>query len=69
MTTYIAVCRPSDGLWAISVPEIKGLHTQARRRDQAEDMAREAIALMLAVDPAGIQVEVRLWLPAAGLSP
>jgi predicted RNase H-like HicB family nuclease len=32
------------------------VHTQARRLDQAEAMAREAIALMLDADPAAIRV-------------
>jgi len=61
--TYTAVCRRSGGWWAISVPELKGLHTQARRLDQAEAMARDAIALMLDVDPATVIVEVRPELP------
>ncbi|MDQ7906973.1 type II toxin-antitoxin system HicB family antitoxin [Phytohabitans sp. ZYX-F-186] len=63
MKTYTAVCRRSGGWWAISVPELKGVHTQARRLDQAEGMARDAIALMLDVDPATIAVEVRPELP------
>ncbi|BCB85875.1 type II toxin-antitoxin system HicB family antitoxin [Phytohabitans suffuscus] len=61
--TYTAVCRRSGGWWAISVPELKGVHTQARRLDQAEGMARDAIALMLDVDPATVAVEVRPVLP------
>jgi hypothetical protein len=48
--------RRSGRWWAISVPELKGVHTQARRLDQAEAMAREAIALMLDADPAAIRV-------------
>jgi predicted RNase H-like HicB family nuclease len=62
--TYTAVCRRSGAWWAISVAEIKGVHTQARRLDQVEGMARDAIALMLDVDPVGIRVEVRPELPA-----
>lgn len=57
MTTYTAVCRRSGRWWAISVPELKGVHTQARRLDQAEAMAGEAVALMLDADPAAIGVE------------
>lgn len=64
MTTYTAVCRRSGDWWAISVREIKGVHTQVRRLDQATDMARDAIALMLDVDPATIQVEVEPEVPA-----
>lgn len=39
----------SGAWWAIEVPEIKGVHSQARRLDQVEAMAREAIALVLDV--------------------
>jgi hypothetical protein len=35
--------------WAIDVPELPGVFSQARRLDQVEPMAREAIALMLDV--------------------
>lgn len=45
--TYTAVCERSGSWWAVSVPELRGVHTQARRLDQAETMAREAIALLL----------------------
>ncbi len=63
--TYTAVCRRSGRWWAISVPEVKGVHTQARRLDQAEAMAREAIALMLEVDPASLRVQVAPELPGS----
>jgi predicted RNase H-like HicB family nuclease len=63
MTSYTAICRRSGSWWAISVPELKGVHTQARRLDQAAAMTREAIALMLDVDPASIEVTVRPELP------
>jgi predicted RNase H-like HicB family nuclease len=58
MTTYRVVCRRSGNWWAINVPDLKGVHTQTRRLDQVPAMAREAIALMLDVDPKLIQVEV-----------
>lgn len=64
VTTYTAVCRRSGRWWAISVPELKGVHTQARRLDQAGAMAREAIALMLDADPAAIRVEVLPEVPS-----
>jgi predicted RNase H-like HicB family nuclease len=63
VTSYTAVCRRSGDWWAISVPEIKGVHTQARRLDQAEDMAREAIALMLDVVPDSFDVDLRPEVP------
>jgi predicted RNase H-like HicB family nuclease len=63
--TYITSCRRSGSWWSISVPEIKGLHSQARRLDQVEDIARDAIALMLDVPAESFAVEVRPELPRA----
>lgn len=56
--TYKAVCERSDGWWAISVPGVRGAHTQARRLDQAETMAREVIAGLLDVPEDSFAVEV-----------
>lgn len=36
----------SDGWWAVSVDEIPGLFTQARRLDQVADMVRDAASLL-----------------------
>lgn len=63
--TYITSCRRSGSWWSVSVPEIKELHSQARRLDQVEDMARDAIALMLDVPAERFAVEVRPELPPA----
>lgn len=62
--TYTAVCRRSGNWWAISVRELKGVHTQARRLDQVADMARDAIALMLDTAPSEIDVSVEPEMPA-----
>jgi predicted RNase H-like HicB family nuclease len=64
LSTYTAVCRRSGNWWAVSVRELKGVHTQARRLDQVPDMARDAIALMLEVDPGEVQVTVEPEVPA-----
>ncbi|WP_406074476.1 type II toxin-antitoxin system HicB family antitoxin [Micromonospora sp. NBC_01638] len=61
--TYTAKCVRSGDWWAITVPEIKGVFSQARRLDQVEAMAREAIALMLDVDPHSFDIEVQPELP------
>lgn len=45
----------SDGWWAVSVDEIPGLFTQARRLDQVADMVREAGSL-LGVDVGPVEV-------------
>jgi predicted RNase H-like HicB family nuclease len=56
--TYTALCRRSGDWWAVEVPEVPGVFTQARRLDQVPAMAAEAIALLLDVDPGEVKVEV-----------
>lgn len=46
----------SEGWWAISVEEIPGLFTQARRLDQVADMVRDAASL-LGVDVGTVEVQ------------
>ncbi|MFV2086800.1 hypothetical protein [Micromonospora sp. LOL_021] len=58
VTTYLVVCRRVGDWWAISVPELNGVHTQARRLDQVAAAAREAIALLLDVNQAVVDVDV-----------
>lgn len=41
-----AVCTRSDGWWAVEVPEIPGLFTQARRLDQVEAQVRDAAEML-----------------------
>lgn len=57
---YTAVCRRSGGWWAIEVPGVPGVFTQARRLDQAEAMARDALALMLDVPQDSFDVELEI---------
>lgn len=59
MKQYVARCVRSDGWWAITVDGVKGVHTQARRLDQVEDMVREAVALVRDVEPGSFEVRVR----------
>ena len=47
MKNYTAFCRRSGRWWAVSVPEVKGAHTQVRRLDQVDAAVREVLALML----------------------
>lgn len=56
--TYTAVCRRVGDWWAVDVPEIRGVHTQARRLDQVEAMTRDAIALLKNVAPSSFDVKV-----------
>lgn len=40
--------------WAITVPSLRGVFSQARHLDEVPAAAREAIALMLDVDPVDV---------------
>lgn len=51
-----ARCERSDGWWAVEVPELPGLFTQARRLDQVAGMVRDA-ARMLDVKVGEVNVE------------
>lgn len=62
---YNALCTREGNWWAIDVPGVPGVHTQAKRLDQAEAMARDAVALMLEVPPDSFDVEVTPVLDAA----
>ena len=52
-------CIRSGDWWAIEVPEVPGVHTQARRLDQVPAVAKDAIALMLEVPGDEIGVTIR----------
>ncbi len=49
--------------WLIDVPEVPAAHSQARRLDQAEDVARDLIALLTDSDPGSFDVDVNVRLP------
>ncbi len=51
--------------WALDVDGVPGAHTQVRRIDQAEDMAREAIAGVLDIPPASFAIVVAPEVSAA----
>ena len=42
---YTVEARRSGSWWALSVPELPGVHSQVRRLEQAEPMIRDAISL------------------------
>jgi predicted RNase H-like HicB family nuclease len=63
-TTYTAKAIRSGNWWAIEVPELEGVFSQARRLDQIEYMARDAIAGVLDVDPDSLDVVVEPELPS-----
>jgi predicted RNase H-like HicB family nuclease len=62
-----AIAERSGGWWAIRVPEIPGVFSQARRLEQVADMAADAAALMLDQDPADFEVTVEAHTPEDSL--
>ena len=55
----------SGDWWSITVPELSGVFSQAKRLDQVEATAREAIAMMLDIDEAKVgALEVGVTPPA-----
>ena len=56
-TTYKAIVQKSGVYWAISVPQISGLYSQALSRDTVEEMTREAIAFWFETDPQSFDIE------------
>jgi len=62
--TYTATAQRDGSWWAIRVVELPGVFSQARRLDRVEYMARDAISLLLEVDPGSFDVVVREQLDA-----
>ena len=56
---YTAVAERDDAWWAITVVELPGVFSQVRRLDRVESMARDAIAMLLDVDPNSFDLTVR----------
>lgn len=65
---FRATARRSGQWWAVTVPALPGVFTQARRLDQVAEMAREAVALFLDVDPDTVRITVDPVLPAPAAS-
>lgn len=65
MKIYQAVAERSGDWWAISVPELPGVFTQAKTLEKGEAMAQEAIGLMLDVPTRHITVELKAKVPDA----
>ena len=61
--TYTARCERAEGWWAISVPELRGVQTQARRLDKVEATVRDAIALFLDVPEDSFDIRIDPVLP------
>jgi predicted RNase H-like HicB family nuclease len=62
--TYVVEVKRSGRWWAIEVPELRGVLSQARRLADVEPMARDAIAAVLDVSPRSFNVVLRPILGA-----
>jgi predicted RNase H-like HicB family nuclease len=60
-----AVAERSGGWWAVHVPEVPGVFTQARRLDQVPAVVADAIAALLDLIPADVTVELQPVLAPA----
>lgn len=52
----------SGGWWAIEVPQVPGVFTQAKRLEQVPAMVADAVALMEDIDPDAVEVTVTAML-------
>ena len=68
VTTYTVSAKRSGTWWALSVPDVPGALSQAKRLDQAPAMIREAIALMLGVAEDSFDVTLDVQLPGDELA-
>ncbi len=41
--------RTEDGWWVVSVPEIPGAHSQGRTLEEAREMIKDAVSLLMEV--------------------
>lgn len=57
--------RRIGGWWALDVDGEPGVHSQVRRIDQAEEMARDAISGVLDIAPDSFEIVVAPEVPAA----
>jgi predicted RNase H-like HicB family nuclease len=64
--TYRVTAARSGRWWAIEVPELRGVHSQARRLDQVEFIARAAIALMLDLPEVAFDLTIEPDLTSLG---
>ncbi len=64
MKVYLAICsRDEAGYWNVSVPEVPGAHTFARRLDQITERITEALRLFPESVPAEFDVRLEPRLP------
>ncbi len=57
---YTVRAQRTGDWWAIDSPDVPGVFSQAKRLDRVEEMAREAIALLLEVPADSFEVDVQV---------
>ncbi|MFD5514459.1 type II toxin-antitoxin system HicB family antitoxin [Streptomyces sp. NPDC127066] len=63
MSAYRVIARRTGEWWALEVPDLPGVFSQAKRLEQADEAAREAIAVMLDVETEEVSVSIEPVLP------
>jgi hypothetical protein len=58
-----AVCERSGDWWAVSVPEVEGAFTQAKRLDQVSEMVIDAVAPLTDTPAAEVSVTLDACVP------
>jgi predicted RNase H-like HicB family nuclease len=58
-----AVCERSGDWWAVSVPEVEGAFTQAKRLDQVPEMVADAVELLTGTPAVAVSVTVEARVP------
>lgn len=49
----------SGAWWAIEVPEVTGVYSQAKRLDQVPEVTADAVATMLDIEPDEVEVSIK----------
>jgi hypothetical protein len=65
MKRYTVRARRVGSWWALDVEGLRGVHTQVRRIDQAEEMVRDAIAGVRDITPNSFEILLAPEVPAA----
>lgn len=58
VSAYRVTARRIGEWWALEVPDLPGVFSQAKRLEHADEAAREAIAVMLDIQPSQVAVLV-----------
>lgn len=58
VSAYRVTARRVGEWWALEVPDLPGVFSQAKRLERADEAAREAIAVMLDIEPDQVSVTI-----------